>query len=310
MLPRLNRTPQRKGSFSVDDPLSGYYNDLTPEVRAASPAEAGDRLASLVADPDANYTTVAQLGLGAWQLGLGDAAWLPVTTRAARWLAGRLDEDGRLVVRWPMPHTFAVQPPWISALMQAEAVSLFVRASFAGESLLAEAAAAARPLLEESEILVETAEGPVLQEYPTSPPSHVLNGWIYGLFGLYDLATVGLSSTELPRPVVTAAQEAFRRGAAAVAARAHLYDAWGWSRYDLYPHRIVHVASPYYHRLHIELLRALNDLAPDTRVTAVADRWEASAQRLPARGVALSRKVAFRLLNPRRLGRRRQSDSS
>jgi hypothetical protein len=310
MRSRLNRVPQRKGSFRAGEPLSGYYNDLTPEVRAASPAAAAERLASLVRDPHANYTTVAQLGLGTWQLGLADPAWYTVTTRAARWLAGRLDDDGRLVVRWRMPHTFTVEPPWISALMQAEAVSLFLRASFVGEPLLAEAAAAARPLVEGSPILVETAQGPVLQEYPTSPPSHVLNGWIYGLFGLYDLATLGASTEELRGPSVAAAGDAFRRGAAAVAARAHLYDAWGWSRYDLYPHRIVHVASPYYHRLHIELLRALDDLAPDVRLTTVADRWEASAARLPTRAVALSRKVGFRLLNPRRFGRRRQSDSS
>lgn len=309
MLSRLNRVPQLKGSYRVGDPLSGYYNDLTPEVRAASPRDALVRLETLCADPHVNFTTVAQLGLATWQLGLGDPAWLEVTTRTARWLAGQLDDEGRLVFRWPMPHTFAVEPPWISALPQAEAVSLFLRASFVGDSLLGAAAAAVRPLVEESPILVETADGPVLQEYPTSPPSHVLNGWIYGLFGLYDLATLGQRAEELPRSTVAAAEDAFRRGAAAVAARVHLYDAWGWSRYDLYPHRIVHVASPYYHRLHIELLRALNDLAPDERLLAAADRWEASSARLPRRGVAVSRKVAFRLLNPRRLGRRRQSDT-
>jgi len=300
---RLHRTRQLRGTYRVGDPLSGYYNDLTPEVRAATPEDATRRLAALCADPMVNYTTVAQLGLGAWQLGLTDQRWLEVTTAAARWLAGRLDDDGRLAFAWGMPHTYDLPAPWISSLTQSEAVSLFLRSS-----LYAEAAAAATPLLGPSPIVAATTDGPVLQEYPTTPPAHVLNGWIYGLFGLYDLARLGPRVQELPQEVAAAAGDAFERGGAAVAARVHLYDAWGWSRYDLYPHRIVHVASPYYHRLHIELLRALHDLVPDERLVAAADRWEASAGRPLRQGVALSRKVAFRLLRPRRPPR--QTDSA
>ena len=36
----------------------------------------------------------------------------------------------------------------------------------------------------------------------------------------------------------------------------HYWTGNGWSRYDLYPHPLTNVASPFYHRLHIEQLRA------------------------------------------------------
>jgi hypothetical protein len=62
----------------------------------------------------------------------------------------------------------------------------------------------------------------------------------------------------------------------------------------------VHVASPFYHRLHIELLRATNELAPHPVFREIAARWERSANDPMLRAMAVSRKVAFRVARPRR----------
>jgi hypothetical protein len=195
-----------------------------------------------------------------------------------------------------MTHTYEIDAPWSSAMTQGEAASLFVRAA-RGEL----AARVVQPLFE-SPLSVTTPEGPVLQEYPTTPPAHVLNGWIYGLWGLYDVA---LSAA--PDDVRAQARSAFDDGVQALAARVDRYDTLGWSRYDLYPHPIAHVASPYYHRLHVELLRALDELAPDARLRAAADRWERTGARLVPRSIAVARKVAFRLIKPRRARQTRRS---
>ena len=40
-------------------------------------------------------------------------------------------------------------------------------------------------------VFVPGEEGPVLEEYPTEPPTHVLNAWINGLWGLDDIANPG-----------------------------------------------------------------------------------------------------------------------
>lgn len=306
---RLKRAPQLRSPFEPGDPLSGYYNDLTLEVRAANPVDGAERLRRLTSAPRVNFTSVAQLGLGTWQLAKSEPGWLQVTSAAAHWLAGRLDDRGRLVVPWAMTHTYELEPPWISAMTQGEAVSLFLRAAPEDGSphdLFSAAVRAVIPLLAPSEVVTQTPEGPVLEEYPTSPPAHVLNGWIFGLWGLYDLSIMGKAAA-VPADVAGQASSAFTEGVSALAARLPRYDAHGWSRYDLFPHPIVHVASPFYHRLHIEQLRATNELAPDERLQETAARWERSSRDPVAHATAVARKVAFRMIRPRRRVRRRAS---
>ena len=296
---RLKRAPQLRSPFEPGDPLAGYYNDLTLEVRAANPVDGAERFRRLIGDPRVNLTNLAQLGIGAWQLAQAERSWLKVTTTVARWLAGQLDDRGRLAYQWAMPHTYEIEPPWISAMTQGEAVSLFVRAApedDSPEELFSAAARAVMPLLDPSPVVTQTPEGPVLQEYPTNPPAHVLNGWMFGLWGLYDLSAMG---DLIPADITGRASAAFEDGISALAARLPLYDAWGWSRYDLFPHPIVHVASPFYHRLHIEQLLATNELAPDDRLQETAARWERSSRDSMARAAAVSRKVVFRVIRPR-----------
>lgn len=299
---RLKRAPQLRSPFEPGNPLSGYYNDLTLEVRAANPTDGVERLHRLTSTRDVNFTSVAQLGIGAWQLARTDPSWLKVAGAAARWLAARLDDRGCLAYQWPMPHTYELEPPWISAMTQGEAVSLFVRAApddDSPEELFSAAARAVMPLLEPSPVVTRTPVGPVLQEYPTTPPAHVLNGWIFGLWGLYDLSATGHGDA-IPTEVARRASSAFEAGVSALAAWLPRYDTRGWSRYDLFPHPIVHVASPFYHRLHIEMLRATNELAPNETFEETAARWERSADHPAAQVAAVTRKIAFRVIRPRR----------
>jgi heparosan-N-sulfate-glucuronate 5-epimerase len=298
---RLTRAPQLRSPFEPGNPLAGYYNDLTLEVRAANPLDGAERLRRLIANSQVNFTSIAQLGIGAWQLAKSEPGWLRVTTAAARWLAGQLDDRCGLAFQWAMPHTYEIEPPWVSAMAQGEAVSLFVRAApedDAPEELLSAAARAVMPLLDPSPVVTQTSEGPVLQEYPTNPPAHVLNGWIFGLWGLYDLSAMGQRDL-IPADLARRTSSAFEDGISALAARLPQYDTWGWSRYDLFPHPIVHVASPFYHRLHIEMLRATNELAPHHRFEEMAARWERSATDPAAKAAAVCRKAAFRMIRPR-----------
>ena len=156
---RLKRAPQLRSPFEPGNPLAGYYNDLTLEVRAANPVDGAERLRGLISNRHVNFTSVAQLGIGAWQLARDEPSWLSVTTAAARWLADELDDHGRLVFRWAMPHTYEIEPPWISAMTQGEAVSLFLRAAPENDSpeeLFSAAARAVMPLLDPSPVVTQT----------------------------------------------------------------------------------------------------------------------------------------------------------
>ena len=133
----------------------------------------------------------------------------------------------------------------------------------------------------------------MLQEYPTDPPAHVLNGWITSLFGLYDLA-------QAPSAAAPRAAAAFDAGTKTLAARLHLYRTpLGWSRYDLYPHPLPNTASVSYHRLHVAQLRALHSLAGLDVLADTANDWERSLSNPVALAVGFSRKAAFRVVRPR-----------
>lgn len=293
----LRREPQRIGSFVAGDPESGYYNDLT--VEALKRGTAGDArrwLAQITEVRElANPVTVAQLGLGAWTLAKSDGAWQPVAETAAEWLVAQLDDRGRIPYLFPMRHTFALDPPWLSAMAQGEAASLLVRVGARRDEreFVAAASAAVRPLLSEaSELVAPTPDGPVLQEYPTSPAAHVLNGWVFALWGLYDVACVD--------PTARVVAAAFDVGVDTLARRVHLYRAWPrWSRYDLFPHPLPNVASPFYHRLHVAQLQALQAIAPRPEIESELSRWAGGASSPAGNGIGLLRKVAFRVVRPR-----------
>lgn len=279
-----------------------YHFDLREKPLGAG-ADLDERLAYLgriTADPEqANPVTVVQLALGALQL--RDPEQLPLVMAVSEWLEQTADQRGLLPYRFPMPHTYPLEAPWYSSLAQGEAASLLVRAAqiFDRVQLYDLADRIVEPLLQtetEGSLVALTAEGPVLQEYPTNPPAHVLNGWITSLFGLYDIARAPRGATT----TVRRAANAFETGTATLATMLHLYRTpLGWSRYDLYPHPIANTASVAYHRLHVAQLRALHSLAQLEIFASTADEWERSLRNPAALLVAIARKVAFRVIRPR-----------
>ena len=95
--------------------------------------------------------TIAQLGLGAWQLRETDAAWLDTVAAVARWLVEAMEPDGSLRFQFAMAHTFPLRAGWLSAMAQGEAASLLVRAAhdLADAELLGHAMRATGPLTDE-----------------------------------------------------------------------------------------------------------------------------------------------------------------
>jgi hypothetical protein len=277
-----------------------YHFDLRSKPLDAG-RSIGERLAYLeriTADrAQTNPVTVIQLALGALQL--RDLDQLPLVVGGLEWVEESVDDRGLLPYHFPLPHTFPLEAPWYSSLAQGEAASLLVRAAqILGRGELFELAdRMAEPLVEtEHGLIALTREGPVLQEYPTDPPAHVLNGWITSLFGLYDVAHAPRDATATTRR----AADAFNSGAATLAARLHLYRTpLGWSRYDLYPGPLTNPASVVYHRHHVALLRALYSLTRLETFALTADGWERSLRNPAALIVGVVRKVAFRVVRPR-----------
>jgi heparosan-N-sulfate-glucuronate 5-epimerase len=228
-----------------------------------------------------NPVTVEQYGLWAYGLYTHDrgAAYRRIALRVADWLVTN-QTDGRWLYDFDWAwNGVAVAKPWSSALAQAQAMSLLVRAyGLTGKERYR--AAAVRAL---APLQVRTRDGglkhcfegdcarPFFEEYPTIPPSHVLNGFMFTLVGLYDLASIA------PRSPALAMYRAGRRTLTTVLP---LYDNDGFASYDLthltVAGRKAGIASAGYQAAHINLLHTLDSLEPDPRFRHYAARWEAS----------------------------------
>jgi hypothetical protein len=138
--------------------------------------------------------------------------------------------------------------------------------------------------------LASLGDGPFFEEYPTFPASRVLNGEIFTLWGLRDVA-IGLRDAE--------AGELLQAAREALSANLDRWDTGYWSRYDLFPHPISNVASGSYHHLHITQLRAMSLISPEPAFGNTAERFAAYLERRANRTRATAAKVAFRLLVPR-----------
>ncbi len=194
-----------------------------------------------------------------------------------------------------MPHTYDLPPPWTSAMAQGEGASLLARLHLAGgeERWASAARLALRPMLlppAEGGALAHLHGGRFVEEYPTSPPSYVLNGAIFAIWGFHDVSEA-LGDTD--------AGERFTELAATLVGALGDYDTGYWSRYDLYPHPIANVASSAYHALHINQLTALERQVADPALRETRERWERYMASRTSRWRAFAAKAAFRLAVPR-----------
>jgi hypothetical protein len=278
------------GSQVVPGEVRGYHIDL--RVKAHGGGWVPDRSAR-----HAHWVITAQWGLGAYErylAGEGDE-WLDTALRVGRYLVERQREDGGWAHEVPFPHTFRLRPPWLSAMAQGEAASVLVRLHReTGDDAFAEAALQAlRPMAVPSDaggVLARLDGGPFLEEYPTSPPSNVLNGAFFAVWGCYDVWK-GLGDAE--------AGQLFEDTLGTLAGNIERWDTGFWSRYDLHPHPIPNVASSLYHVLHLSQLEATDRIAPRPELTAARERWAGYLESRMSRGRAFAQKVVFRLLVPR-----------
>ena len=163
---------------------------------------------------------------------------------------------------------YKINPPWPSAMVQGQAIGLLSRigALLKRKDCLKIATLALKPFsksVTEGGVLVKTKYGDFYEEYPSTPPSLVLNGFIFSLFGLHDLGNLHNIET---------AKQLYLNGLNCLKNIIDQYDTGFWTRYDLYP--IKRHASQEYHKLHISLLKSLLSIVNEPRFTFTAKRWQ------------------------------------
>jgi hypothetical protein len=249
------------------------------------------------------YVKLAQLALGHFEryVSTGDPAGLQFADSAAAFLvatqqpAGSVDEGGWRH-EFPFAHRLELRPPWLSAMAQGQAASLLLRVYLeTGQEELAEAALLAmRPFdrpVDRGGVTSVVGKSLFAEEYPTTPSSHVLNGAVFALWGVRDVAET------LDEPTVRKLHDDLLDGLVQTLPR---FDLGTWSRYDLYPDPPVNVASSFYHHLHISQLEALASLYGNSVFSMLAAQFGAYERRPALRTAAFVRKAAYRLRVPRR----------
>jgi heparosan-N-sulfate-glucuronate 5-epimerase len=245
-----------------------------------------------------NPIAIAQWGLGNYNLFKNTQR--PERNKnflaASDWLCTHLEQNSRGL--WVWNHHFdweyrtTLKSPWYSGLAQGQGISLLVRAhAETGSAKYLDAAKLAF-----QSFLTSTDEGGVsfvdehsglwFEEYIVSPPTHILNGFIWAIWGMHDysLATADTSAHHL-----------FTRSVSTLRTNLHRYDAGFWSLYEESGTRLPMLASSFYHRLHIVQLRVMHRLTGEKVFSEYAGRWEAYAQSRSLRTRALCYKSAFKL---------------
>jgi len=220
------------------------------------------------------------------------------TLIAADWLTANLEQNAHGL--WVWNHHFAwdyrdtLKAPWYSGLAQGQGVSLLLRAhAHAGDEKYRQAADRAfvsltRPIAEGGVLFEGEKRNLWIEEYLVNPPTHVLNGFIWALWGVYDFWLARADA---------AAKRIFDLGVETLIQNLDGYDTGYWSLYEQSGTRLKMLASPFYHQLHTVQLRVMFRLTGDTRFADVAERWEGYMRRRSNRIRALVGKGVFKLLH-------------
>jgi hypothetical protein len=272
---------QGRGRASEPGQLLGYWNDLTGKVSADTLLDSEDVPLSVIAGGERRHFPIAifQYALGCNDLYLikGQERHLRALRTCADWAIAHQREDGSWDAFGPIGSTRYT----VSSMAQGEGASLLLRASrLLDNASYSKSAKGAidfmlRPLVEGGTAIYENEEL-FLEEYPQTSRRSVMNGWIFSLFGLYDMSLADPSYTEV-----------FEISAHTLVNHLSDYDAHYWTYYDI-EHRI---ASPAYHKLHISQLQELGEISGMPEFTAFAEKLEGYQSDGVKRAKALIRKL-------------------
>jgi hypothetical protein len=188
---------------------------------------------------------------------------------AADWLVAQQLPHGSWLSTVPMKK-YRLEGPWRSAMVQGLGISLLTRAALVFDNerdkYLECATKALQPFHKrpaDGGVTTYHEAGPFYEEYPCDPPRHVLNGFVFALWGLYDMVRIADNNE---------AQLLWNNGLATLKAWLPMYDLGYWSLYQL-PAKPKNPATVLYHELHVKQLGVMMKIAPDPAFERHYNRW-------------------------------------
>ncbi len=220
-----------------------------------------------------NPITIAQYGLYHLQRYAESVAPqnLETAERCVNWLMTNFRDWCGQIGAWVYDYDlnfYGTNAPWISGMAQAQGISLLLRVyQLRADARLLDITKRAFLVflypVDEGGVVSYYPDGSVVfEEYPTMPPSQVLNGHLFAILGIYDYACFWQDKP---------AQELFELAVDGLKRNLRRYDTGFWNLYDLHP--TGRLASPMYVKVHVQLLEILADLSGDPFFKNYADKW-------------------------------------
>ena len=249
--------------FSSTD-ISGYYNNLTEKVIREPNLLKNEQLPKIkVESGETIYFPVGifQYGLGAYDLYLTnkDEIYLKKFRQCVEWAVKNQEKSGA----WKNFEFIYPNDPY-GAMCQGEGASLLLRAykQYGSKDYLDAAIRAIDFMLKpvnEGGTSDCHDDGLVLLEFTNG--AAVLNGWIFSLFGLYDIV---LATNEEKY------RNALKKTILTLVKKLPDFDCGYWSMYDLNGK----ITSPFYHSLHIAQMQAMYIITGEKIFDEYAKRWD------------------------------------
>lgn len=243
--------------------LNHYYVDFGGKYLNSSNKDILDKNGIPLYRVKGNYyynpIRVIQYALGAYEyyLSTKDIGAQNIFLMCVDWLCDNLRKRERFFY-WEYPFENTKFPgglyrvPYFSAMAQGQGASVLIRALLItkDEKYLQLTQKAIEPIffdISEGGISIVKDNNKFIfpEEYPTNPPSYILNGAIYAYWGVYDFY------------LVSGDQDIGRFHEIIVESLLYMiekYDTGFWSLYSLWPGNL---ASPHYHSEHITQLKVL-----------------------------------------------------
>lgn len=236
-----------------------------------------------------NPIAIAQYGLAHYNLykRKNDKKHLHIFLKQADWLNDNLEVNSYGVKVWM--HHFdweykeTLKAPWYSGLSQGQGISLLARAYLEtkDKKYLDSASMAFEAFLKDIKQGGVVYENAWLEEYILDPPTHILNGFIWALWGIYDYYLLTGRHLDL----YNKCHETLKKNLAR-------YDAGFWSKYDVFS-----LASSFYHKLHIVQLKVLAKMTGDSFFLEYAQKWERYQKNILFKAAAFFYKAVFKIFH-------------
>ena len=223
-----------------------------------------------------NPIAIAQWGLGNYNLWCDNEEQerFKKFIKCADWLCVNLEQNPYNI--WVWNHHFdweyrdTLKAPWYSALSQGQGISVLIRAwdKTKDDKYLdcaQKALAAFFAEVQNGGVIYTDENGKKwFEETIVNPPTHILNGFLWSSWGLYDywLAMQDLKVKNL-----------FDEAAITITDNLSKFDNGYWSLYEQSGTKMEMLASPFYHSLHIVQLQIMQKLTDNDIFIKFANRW-------------------------------------